>query len=870
MLVRMWTTGLILASARIPCALPGRADPTGHLPVAVERFFPRGPSSRGGGTSSIGDARFERVVRKDEQPLLRLTTTRRSGRGAWWFPNHRELQLGELSADPTIRLHLRMRSRDRVGAVVSAQWMNKDREKGEPVPQRVALSPDEWTDLLLPLPPSPPGDAAARLVLRVAAEGVFEVSQLGLVALRRARLHPIPRRILFAAKQVEISGEAGSGVATVSIRVRTSDRDGDQPVLHRKLTCEDGRFATTLAKRDLQPYRTHRITAQADGFSGTDSRSQPVEVFAFPDLTAKQAPRVCLEGGKLMCGGRPFGFVGVNYTRFQLGLSIRSDFEAIARDLRTLADWGVRVVRMPLNFGLIQPAEGVFPDNSRWRQIYEDHRLDPAFVEQIDYFIALAGQLGIYTIVDWHGAPTNPFRHFLGGKAQLQGTGKPGRAIAWLAPSPAERVPLDMGNLRHRQALVASHRWTAAHFRGNPNILGFEVPFNEPHCAFMSTDENWRRVTDACARAVKLADPNRLTFAMAPAYGHANTTMSATWRRPDRVDGLAPHFYLANGPVPLRTDAKQYRHPWLARDVNATFSHATPAVLLPFSAVNCPIYNGENGEHGLRELLPDLPPQEAAEAMIEAGLFQGYAAGFVGYVQWTLWGYRQGFVPYREIYARLFRRFAPVYRAGPVDWSRAEVAFIQNPAAVPIANGHNFACVPAARLMLDLHIAPVHYLTDDQFLCTGLVEFPKGLEQVAEASPSLRYKAIVCDRRNLDQRVVRTLSRSDLPILWIDDMERLTADELAELLTGAGIHVDRRTPAGIQYVRGPKHLLVYRRVAAEPDEVTIFPRLDTSGVFRLRAEGGAIAFQGLSADLVQKGLRFSLPKWRSAIFAIES
>src|SRR5690606_20796370 len=125
--------------------------------------------------------------------------------------------------------------------------------------------------------------------------------------------------------------------------------------------------------------------------------------------------------------------------------------------------------------------------------------------------------------------------------------------------------------------------------------------------------------------------------------------------------------------------------------------------------------------------------------------------------------------PVVDIYEAAYRRFAPVYSAGPIDQMNAEILFVQNTAAVPINNGLNHACVPFARLTLDLHLAPVHYMTDDQLLGAGLVQMAVGLEQVEQIATGLRYKAAVVDTRNLDSRALELLRGAKLPLLLVDD-----------------------------------------------------------------------------------------------------
>ena len=356
---------------------------------------------------------------------------------------------------------------------------------------------------------------------------------------------------------------------------------------------------------------------------------------------------------------------------------------------------------------------------------------------------------------------------------------------------------------------------------------------------------------------------------MPPAWGHSNVLNSVTWMLPDHLTGITPHHYLGNGPVALRSDAKSRHSPWLARDVAATFDHSMFAAALPNSAAPAPIFNGESGEHGYGSFLPDMDRRDATSLMVEAQLFQTYASGWTGSLGWTLTGHNTVYDPVVDLYEIAYRKFAPVYAAGPIDQMSAQVLFVQNPAAVPVANGLNHACVPFAKLALDLHLAPVHYMTDDQLLGTGLVQMAVGLEQVEQIATGLRYKAAIVDTRNLDSRALDLLRGGKLPLLVIDDAAKLSREQLATFLKGAGLALDEKTPSELQLIEGPGHLLVYRR-SGESGTAKVFPRLTVKGSFQLVDEQDRVVFTGTAAELVQRGLSFDLPKWRTAIFSIRA
>lgn len=305
--------------------------------------------------------------------------------------------------------------------------------------------------------------------------------------------------------------------------------------------------------------------------------------------------------------------------------------------------------------------------------------------------------------------------------------------------------------------------------------------------------------------------------------------------------------------------------PYLARDVEASFAYAQASVFLPWSATNYPIYNGEGGEFGNECFLPDEKHPDRAEWIIEAQIVQAYAAGWTGYLNWTLWNHETDFLPYRSIYERVSKRFAPVFAAGALDRTKAEVAFVQSPGAVPPSNGMNHACVPLARLALALHLPFVHYYTDQQFLFSFRASIPTGLEQVEEGTSLSRYKALIVDRRNLDVRAASLAEISGVPVLWTDDASALSSAEVAAFLAKQGVTVDTKTPELFQIIEGPEHLLVYLR-GDRNQQGQVYPAVRRPGTFRLVDEAGRTVFQGDAAALAAKGLAVELPRWKTAIY----
>ncbi len=672
-----------------------------------------------------------------------------------------------------------------------------------------------------------------------------------------------PARLETTGLPVVLTGD--DDIVPLVVRAAYDDGTLKDVTQHSELISSAPEILTVNAYGYLTPLKAGSAEISIDHLGVT--HVFPVEVMEPRELDVLR-----VVDGRLMDGDDAFGFTGFNYDLMMLKFPRTADWTGLDADIALMAAWGLRVVRVPINLGMVQPARGVFPDDDAWAAEISSRGMNTDWLGMLDHFVARAGAHGVRLVLDWHRYPVDPYDYWSGGNNHDAGTGKPGTGFGYLAPSATEKGTLNLADPEHLATLLDAHRWLAGHYKGDPNIMGIEIPHNEPHDAFMSIQANWRRITEQAALAVKSADADRLVFAMVPAYGHDVSTSVATWQLPNIVDGNAPHHYMPNAPLPLRGDAQERRSPWLARDVDAVFSHAIASLFAPYTTSPGPVYNGEGGSYGWESFLPGMSQQEAGDYMIEAGLAQYYAAGAVGQLHWALWHNATDFVPFRESFDRHFTRYAPVYAAGPVDWSVAEVAVIQNPAAVPIANGHNFAVVPFVRLALDLHIGPFHLLTDDEVIDRLLTMVPTGLEQVDGLSADFAYKAVVVDRRNLDERVRGVLETDGfpIPILWVDDMEAVKPQKLAQFLAGAGVPVDQRTSPDYQWTEGPRHVICYRRAAKNPGRDKVHPILRRSGSFRLLNEAGEQVFSGNAEALASQGIRVPLEKWRSAILRIES
>lgn len=239
---------------------------------------------------------------------------------------------------------------------------------------------------------------------------------------------------------------------------------------------------------------------------------------------------------------------GVNLFESHLGWVISQDVGEMEKELSAIARLGFNALRVPLNMSYIEPAPDIFPDDPKYREIMRQHNLKENFPFFLDALVKKAGELGLYVILEFHELPSDPWRYFAGGNEQLRETGKHGGAISWLAKISEENGKIKSVELDWDKAFIYVPKalaWLAKHYKGNPTLAGIEVPWNEPVGGWAEDERLYFKLVQACARAVKVADPERLVFMDVQDWGAGVNflTPASTWRTPPEVDGLFPHFY---------------------------------------------------------------------------------------------------------------------------------------------------------------------------------------------------------------------------------------------------------------------------------------------------------------------------------------
>ncbi|MGC9004033.1 MAG: glycoside hydrolase family 5 protein [bacterium] len=255
-------------------------------------------------------------------------------------------------------------------------------------------------------------------------------------------------------------------------------------------------------------------------------------------------------GGRILDGitGKPIGLFGVNLFESHLGWAISQDIYEMERNLSAIAKLGFNALRVPLNMSYIEPAPDVFPDNPSYSEIMRQHNLKDGFLRFLDALVRKAGELGLYVILEFHELPADPWRYFAGGQEQLRGSGKHGGAISWLARIEEKEGKIERVEFDWEKAYIYVPKalaWLARHYKGNPTVAGIEVPWNEPVGGWAENEELYHRLVEACARAIKREDPDRLVFMEIQDWGAGVNWLpsSSLWHTPPEVDVLSPHFY---------------------------------------------------------------------------------------------------------------------------------------------------------------------------------------------------------------------------------------------------------------------------------------------------------------------------------------
>ena len=420
---------------------------------------------------------------------------------------------------------------------------------------------------------------------------------------------------------------------------------------------------------------------------------------------------------------------GVNLFESHLGWVMEQDIVEMERNLRAIAALGFNAIRVPLNMSYIEPAPDVFPDDHRYEDVMRQHRLKPNFPKFLDELVRVAGELGLYVVWEFHELPADPWRYFAGGDEQLRKTGKHGGAISWMAKityrqdGTIEHVELDWDKaFEHVPKALA---WLARRYKGNSTVAAIEVPWNEPVGGLADDENAYFRLVQACARAVKRIDPQRLVFMNVQDWGAGINFLppSSCWRVPDEVDALFPHFYFG-----IHCPNMPYE---------AALQIAAAHWVSWFLAWGKPVLIGEYGTAGLNweswlkrnkevltrryQLFGDNPNRKAFYAdVVRACLEQWLKMGVDGVFYWAWWGG----IPGQEVGQRTYtlthgleilKEFALKFKEAKVKAVDAKVVVVCDKGRrAQYGDLHNLAEI--SQILVEANATPYHVVFSEAIM----------------------------------------------------------------------------------------------------------------------------------------------------------
>jgi glucan 1,3-beta-glucosidase len=230
------------------------------------------------------------------------------------------------------------------------------------------------------------------------------------------------------------------------------------------------------------------------------------------------------------------------------------------RDFAIIKSWGFNVVRLPINYTLLQ--DDAAPDQLR----------ADAF-RWLDRAVDMATTAGVYVILDMHGAP--------GGQSIDQWTGHSGQNKLWEPEN------------RKRAAFL--WRKIAEHYRYSATIAAYDL-LNEPYFDNKGENNDATLVDtmDELVRAVREADPKHLIFCAGSlrGIGMYGPPASRGWENVGYTEHFYPGVYGGDRTPDiharfisrdLRTRAellRRWQAPFLAGEFNVVYEKAGGAAMM--------------------------------------------------------------------------------------------------------------------------------------------------------------------------------------------------------------------------------------------------------------------------------------------------
>jgi glucan 1,3-beta-glucosidase len=227
------------------------------------------------------------------------------------------------------------------------------------------------------------------------------------------------------------------------------------------------------------------------------------------------------------------------------------------RDFPIVRSFGFNVVRLPMNYRLMEDDEKPF------------HLRTDAW-QWIDRAVDLAEKNGLYTILDMHGAQ--------GGQSEYDHTGRVGQNKLWSVPQNQERLAWLWGEIAKR-------------YRSRSAVIAYDI-FNEP---YGGTHKGQKAVFEKALKSIRQNDPDKMVYAHGhyDGFEHYGDPKTNGWRNV----AFQMHYYpglFGNGAPTLETHAKhlrsidqeiaprvaKYNVPFLVGEMNVVFPEAGGASMM--------------------------------------------------------------------------------------------------------------------------------------------------------------------------------------------------------------------------------------------------------------------------------------------------
>ena len=519
------------------------------------------------------------------------------------------------------------------------------------------------------------------------------------------------------------------------------------------------------------------------------------------------------------CYSPPFAPKGYTHIGLEGWLADRE------REIASFAAYGINCVRLQVAGTLYLPdAESAFPGTPKYAEVMVRNGYCPLFPRLVDETIRLLAKYGIYTIFEFHDNP--PWGYW-----------------SPIPASGARKHPDDYPKAFEfaRPRIAKLWRWVARHFKGNPFIVGFEVPWNEPVIGqrpwdirsredSLRYDRIYRALVEECVKAIKSEDPQRICILGPNGWNGIRNDdpwipPSSYWLLPGGVEAFHFHSYPQHVVSREGTMCEWFAYPRAA------------AVPIVRTEGHCRYFFWNK---------LDTAPGWGKRG-VDSMLAQEFAMGIEGTVGWGHGGgernlFGNDFCRYHA-WCRFWREVAP--RKG------AEVAIVMDS-----ERRHHYEDKPphpAVEALLRLHVVPFDFLFDN---CA-----------IVKREWLKRYKALVLVPDGLPEKVVKAVRGSGIPAFDFDPKRKVDEilSELSAFLKRCGVFVDDKSPSNLLIAYGDKGLVVYER-KGEGGDYTVFLRLPVRGKVRLVDEcTEEVLYEGPSEKLWRKGLKIFIKPFRARL-----